>query len=545
MAHAAVFLLGMTAVAFQVFLAARDPAFQGLLPYNGSEEGMYFLRTQHALRHPFTDATNGVWTGPDAARGPQAAGTEELLGALFSWTGLSAPWLVFFLSVLIAPTILPLGAALLRRTGVSPWVALGLSVLFWWILAFNRRYFHPAFSLPLVMGSLLLLWRWYERPGAVRALLAGLPIGLAVGVYLWAWTFLWACAGLLCAAVLLDRSLPQRRAALRSIPWLAAGMLLTGGPQLLRLFLVRGHPLFDAVSVRVGLVHSRLPESLPRSVLSVLLAAAAVWLLLRHRRHLWPLLAILAALAVMYNQQLVHGVVMSFSSHYINYLMLAALLLCAALVAHRAWKPASLAVIALCAVQLVLGFRDVKGRVLAFLPPEGHTMRFQHLRPALDLLEREGGGAVLTDRRAADIVASYTGRDLAFTEYSAFLLVTDEEFTERACLSELFAAPFDYADAVVHGEERLRVLRGQETQEEYERSLAAADAICRRVRADPAPVLARYGVTHLLWDERNRPDWRIDERLFSVVERGEGWSVWARAIPRYDFPGRGLENHSE
>lgn len=517
-------VLGMVIVGMYTFLGTRMPEFQGLLPYGGSEEAMYLIRTQEALVHPFTNVTNGVWKG---SYGLQSAGAEQLIGSLFWWTGLSGPWLVFFLHVLIAPLTIPLASALVRRVGANRLTSLLCAIFLFWGFVFCRRLFHGGFSIPLVLGTLLLLWRWYEKPTMRNAIYMGIPLGFAVGVYLWAWTFLWTTTGLLFGAMLFEKE--KRSAGLRSVPWLGVSTILFGFPALYHLFIARLDPHYAAAAFRAGLAFTRVPESVPRSFLTVLIFLAAIWIFRKreHRQSLLPLLAMLGSLAVMYNQQLVHGFVMSFSSHYIQYVSLSLFLLIIAIAVRRLWTPLSIATVAVSAAVLALNMHDTPGRLAAFFPPIADAMRTQHLKSALDLLKSMPQTTILSDRAVSDIVASYTAHDTAFTEYSAFVLTSDEEYAERACLSELFAEnPVQYETLVVHAEERLRVLRNQESEADYEQSVATAYAACEKVRNDPLPILQKYGVTHLLWDEEVRPEWSISQRLFEKVESRDGWSLW-------------------
>ncbi len=522
-------LLGMLINAWSVLRALADASFHGLLPYGGSEEAMYLIRAQEALHAPFTNVTNGIWSGQYAPLGLQSAGVEQLFGALFFWTGLSAPWLVFGLHVLLAPLTIPLAAALMRRVGATKPLALFCGVLLFWYFVYCRRLFHPGFSLPLVLGTLLLLWRWYEKPTVQRTIALGLPLGYSVGVYLWSWTFLWATTGLLVLATLADRTSPQRGTLLKSLPWLSGTTLLAAAPALKHLAMARLLPFFGEASVRAGLVHTHMPESLARSVLTVLLFCAAAWIFRKkeERRTMLPLLAMLGALAVAYNQQLVHGVVMSFSSHYIHYVSVIATMLVVAMCAHGKRDAVALLTLLVCTGLLVLNFKDMGGRWIAFLPPPPEAMRMQHLSGAVEKLGAMPKTLLLSDKNASDIVASYTHHDVVFTEYSGFLLIPDKEYAERACVAEVFAPqPVDYTRLVVHAEEQLRVLRGQETQAEYDASLAAANAACAAVRADPVGTLKRYGITTVLWDEYGRPSWKLNKSFLKLTQAGNGWSLW-------------------
>ena len=521
------YLIGAIVVAWQPMRAVMSPEFRGMLPYNGSEEAMYMLRTQEALQHPFSDATNGVWSGADRVSGPQTAGLEEAIGSLFFWTGIPAPWLVLFLSILIAPLVIPLTFALARRCGATQFEAIVAGVFFFWLISFARRYFHPAFSMPFTLGTLLLLWRWHEVPTKARAIVAGIFLGLSVGIYLWAWTLLWTVAIVL---VILQRAIkPRIKLRFETTPHLFGIGLLIAVPTLLRMLMARMDPNFAATAMRVGLAQSHLPESWMRSILTVLIAILAYFLIKNSddRKKPTPLLALFIALAVVFNQQILHGTVMSFSSHYANPLFLACvLLLC---LVHRTWqKSRTYMILTLSAIVLLIGaVHDYNGRLAAFAAPGPGSMKYQHLASALQTIGTEPFQTILTDETTADLVASYTRHDVVFTEYSAFLLTTDAEFAERACLSTLATGKlYDFESHVVFEEARLRIRRNQESVTEYLNALTDAKETCDKVLHNGSAYLMKYGVTLLLWDEKDHPEWKIDKILFTKIKQGEGWSIW-------------------
>lgn len=521
-------LAGMLVEAWSVLLAWGMPEFRGLLPYGGSEEAMYLIRTHQAMLEPFTSVTNGIVSGY-ALVGLQSAGIEQLIGSLLWWTGLPGPWVVFVLHVLVAPLMIPLFALLARRTGAREPLAFATALVMFWYFVYGRRLFHPGFSLPLTLATLLLLWRWFEHPTRWRAVLAGIPLGFSVGVYLWSWTFLWVTAATLVAMGFCDASLPQRRKLLGSVLPLGVTTGIAAAPAIHHLVMARLLPFFAEASVRAGLVHTRLPESPARSIATLAFAAAAWWLFRSRetRRSLAPLLAMTTSLAVMYNQQLVHGTVMSFSSHYIHYVSVALVLLLLAVYSRGIKTAPAIVTCAIALVVIALNFKDMGGRALAFLPPPPEAMRMQHLADALRTVENLSGTTVLSDVRTSDIVASYTSKDVAFTEFSGFLLVPDAEYAQRACLSELFAPePVAYEQLVVHAEERLRVLRKQETQEQYDYSLRTARQLCDDVRKQPLDSLKSFGVDYILWNTAERPQWRLPRSGLRQMATGSGWSLW-------------------
>lgn len=522
-------ILAMLTNAWSTVRLFFHPLFQGLLPYGGSEEAMYLIRTQQALFQPFTNVTNGVWTAPPAL-GLQSAGAEQLIGALFFWTGIPAPWLVFFLFLAVASLMIPLSAELFRRVGAGRGLALLGSIALFVALVYCHRFFHPSFSQPLIVGALLLLWRWYDRPTIPRAVALGIALGFSIGVYLWAWTFLFATMGIFSLFILFDPSHPRRSMIFRSLPWLLVATFFAGLPSIHHLINARLSPFYAETAVRAGLVHSRFPESPARSTLMVFFFLVSLWMFRRKedRRSLLPLLAMLGSLALMYNQQLMHGYVMSFSSHYIPSVCVVLTTLVVTLLVRRQWSLLSLGTLLLSLCVILLNTHDIGGLLSVFDVPSPHSLSTQHFRGAIDTLMTQPRRTILTDRFTADIVAEYTHHDTVFTEYSAFILISDEEYIDRACVSELFSPTMvDFKALVTYAEAHLRVLRKQETVERYEQRLREAEERCTALRSDPLPALQTYHITHLLWDEMRVPSWVIDRRFFQQIATGEGWSLWS------------------
>ncbi len=116
------------------------------------------------------------------------------------------------------------------------------------------------------------------------------------------------------------------------------------------------------------------------------------------------------------------------------------------------------------------------------------------------------------------MVTGWTDDDAVFTAYVRHLLVSDTEYAQRYCLSELPAA----ADLDWLAREVVERLNPSEIAARTAQFRIACDSVLRF----PRIALRRYGVTMLLWNETLRPDWRIDPQLFTKTLQGEGWSLW-------------------
>ena len=242
-----------------------------------------------------------------------------------------------------------------------------------------------------------------------------------------------------------------------------------------------------------------------------------------------PLALVLGAWTVMH-QNLFHGVLLSFSSHYYPFV-------CLAMVAASAWSlnhslrsgtgqalnPLLLffrfGIVGITAVFLVLGAWDY--RLTWSLPfASREHLTFQHLAPVLRHLDDGTRENVLTDYRTAQMVTNWTDDDTVFTPYVRHLLLSNQEFAERYCLTEL-SNP-EGPDIAWIAWETLQI----RAQDLLPKRMNEFQAVCDDFLTDLKGALEKYRVDYLLWNQRERPTWKIDETLFTKVEEGESWSLW-------------------
>lgn len=520
---------GVVVLFIQPILGYLNGVPRGMLPFRGPDESLYLIRLQEGLLDPAADTTNGIWSGAHDTVGMQMALMERIAGWIFGWTGLDSLWVGLIVTAFLAPTAILLAAALMRRCGASRLQAFAGAVAFFIVMGLLRRFFNPSWSMPLTMLCLLLLWRWWERLRWRDLLPAGMILGLLPGVYFWSWTYAWAVYGLLGAFVLDAWRRPDARKRLTQYVANGAFTLVVASPLLYRTYAVSLDPLFEESSLRMGLIHARQLESLPRSLL-ILLVAAGGFALFRHRedRHrMAPLLAMaIGAFAVMH-QQFVHGRIMSFSSHYYWYLCLSAALMLAAILGRKCWRRPE-AIIAGCASLVLLGaaWFDYHGRLTLLRAPTGWAMEFHHLTPAILRLRESPRETVLSDNWTATHVAVLTDDDVVSTDYDRILLLSNREYIERYCLSEAFGTgPINTAYIRTFNHEKSRA--GREQTDAYAEMLEdMANDICPRVDADIQAYLRTYEVTTVLWNERRQPEWDLNRPYLRLREQGDGWSLW-------------------
>ena len=508
-----------------------QPGFQGIL-YKGGDESYYITRIEQAMYHPFTDVSNGIVSGPAAPRGLQSPVLEMLMGSIFSWTGLTAPVLAFIISVVLAPLCIPLFAMLSLRVGAKETAAMTGAVLYFFLLIGPlRRIVHQSWSLPFVLFTCIMLVDCVRKPTLLRSMLLGACLGFASGVYLWAWTYLWASFGCMVAFVCITEwKAGSRENAMRLFRH-ATGVgviaLVVSSPILFIMWQNMHHPAIADAGIRSLLVHAREFESVPRSMLFLLFTGMTTWVILRRsdRQNLIPLLALLIAMAAVLHQQFVHGIVLSYWTHYYQYVCMVALLVILTLLTLRDRSVLALSSMVVASIFLVAAFTDYYGRI-AVLDPIPQWDMFQHLSQPVRSLNRIEKQTVLSDTDSSFIVAMYTDHDVVFTPFMRHTLVSFTELAERYCLTQLVrGSPPDTTWLGHNVEEQSRTGRVK-AREILARDLVLTAEACERVTNDPRSILQKYGVTMVLWDEKNHPEWNISEKYFSESEKGLGWSLW-------------------
>jgi hypothetical protein len=288
----------------------------------------------------------------------------------------------------------------------------------------------------------------------------------------------------------------------------------------------------DPASVDAGyrssLIAARELESLPRSIALLVFAVLAAIAMSRQtgRRRLLPLLAMILALLAVLHQQFVHGLVLSYWTHYYPYVCAISMLVALVFSASRIRFWPEIGAICTAAVLLSAAFSDYHGRASIF-SPLGHWQAYQHLAPAVQALNRiDEKQAVLTDHVTSLIVGTYTDHDVVFTRFMRHTLVHFQELAERECLTQYVTGRPPDTEWLPHDVEELSAAGKAKVEAVLERDLVLTKAACDEVYKNPGAALSRYGVSLVLWDEKNYPDWKIPAAYFTVGEKGAGWSMW-------------------
>lgn len=529
---AVLYVCGVLILATQPLLTTVQPGYQGVL-YKGGDESQYIMRVNQALFHPWTDVGNPYVSGPEAPNGLQMTLFEMLAGSMFSRLGMTAPVLAILLSVLIAPFVIPLIALIAVRLGSTRILAfLGAVLYFFLLLGPLRRTVHQSWSLPFVLFMLLMLIDWWRSPTRCRSLLLGVLLGILPGIYFWAWSFVWAVFGFLVffTVVLEWRNGRLRACASYCARFVAIGCiaLVTASPFLFRMWLNSTHPAADDAALQSSLVHAREFESILRSALLLLFVAASTWsiFLQKDRRKYLPLLSILFALVAVTHQQFVHGLVLSFWTHDYPYVCAAAVLTIMVFFSVRPRSMREHTAMLLASVFLFGAFVDYKGRLAVFTPIPHHEA-YQHLaEPLAELAAMPRRQTVLSDLEVELIIGTYTDHDVIYTSFIRHTLIDYRELSERYCLTQFITGGAADPVWLAQDVKELSAAGREEADRIFARDVRITTEACAWVFAYPKKALAQYGVTMVLWDERNHPEWKPDTSVFEKIRSGSGWSMW-------------------
>lgn len=491
------------------------PEYRGILPTLNADEDVYRARVQEALSgRPGLAAE--AFVGDPAIRGTQPAVLEAGIGILFLPLGWSAPAVLQALDAVIPPLLFLAIVAFLGLSGLPRAYAVAGAIAFTLLELYNlNRPIHQAGSTLVVFTAFdgILLGLRSRRP--LPAIAGGALLGVTFGMTFWPWSFAWTWWGLM-----LLWAIAVAPHARRMLLWAGAAGSVVALPFLLDLNGASHHPAWADAVFRSGMHPGRLPESGAYSALFLIMAAGALSL-----RRFTPVIMLVLASTLLIHQQLFHGQVFNFVSHYLLFMAVAAVAcVLVALRERHAWP--ILGALAACVYLLAIGY-DGRHVLKQWNPAatDWSSQRFADILPALDELPR---ARILTDPETSALVASFTPHDVLYSIYLKNVLLTHRQLAEHFCLTQLPVPPEErriaerehllWPDA--NGAFRNPAIRAEEVR--------LVEEVCAELDRDPAGSLRRHGVTTILWDERGRPEWQLDRLQIPLtkVVQAEGWSLW-------------------
>ncbi len=524
------------------------PSFQGFTVIRDKDFGNYYSRFERALTGHPEEAGNGITPVGSGITGMQDAGMEAAVGTLLSWTGLSAPPLAVIISAVLTGVSFFLFYSLFLLLGFSYRLSLLVSSTYYFVLLHVvSRVIHPGWSLVLTLLALLSFIDFSRRPTVARATVSGLLLALLPYVYFWSWTYVWAVCffgALLITFTSADDGIRKR--FLRLLP-IVAVLLLLSLPVVWRVLFTLKGPLGEEVFMRSDFVNTRGVESPIRSVLLLLQALLMLSLFPRFKhemRYAWVLAFLFGIVAAMH-QNVLHGKLLMFSSHFYPFLMISTLIAgCFALSMRRGKHPAhhqENIVLNRSAMLRAFSLRDalilfitllfLSGAAVDYLPgykffvPTSPNFSDQHLLPAIAVLQGGERETVLTDMTTGRVVTAWTDSGIVYTTHSRFLFISDADMAERYCVSYLFSpqSPDPHRSLYMEYNPILSSKRMRD------RENALVTEACSRVRKNAAQYLEKYGVAHVLWNSDGQPDWDLKQypklRLY-IQTSGTGFVLY-------------------
>ncbi|MDD5041364.1 MAG: hypothetical protein PHX87_02140 [Candidatus Peribacteraceae bacterium] len=531
----------LLAVVLQVpqLLYSMQPASHGVLVHLNSDEYQYLARVEEVLTGRPEQAAQ-PYVGDPYVSGMHFALIEQAEGLLFRRTGWRAATVAQVMDSVIPCLLFLVLFAFFRLAGFSRPRSLAGVFLFVLPLLYSlNRPIHQRESFLLVLVTLLLLITAVERKNVFAALGGGVMLGVLFGVYLWAWMFAWIYAALLLLWELVmwwsrRRSVPLLRSRVGALVLALCVGVIVAVSFLLSILRSMRNPLYAEMAFRQGMHFTHLPESWIYSVLFLLMS---VVLLCAHRKYaelqgakryaiLFPVAVVIAI-----NQQIVHGQVIAFTSHFTFAIALASV--CVFLLSTQRFRPVLLLTLGASALMIAAITWDNRPVLTQFAirPSRFSEQHFATLLPVLDRMPRT---RILSDSETSAFISSSTQHDIVMSIYLESAFLTHEEIAERVCLGFLPIAPAErrigeqmhlvWPDAdAANRSTALTAGRGTDVREREVRMVQEA---CQKLDRDPAGALQKYGVQYVLWDERRHPEWDVRRLKVPLVKVGEDQGNW-------------------
>ena len=505
----------------QLLYTHHDSRYQGVLVHLNSDEHVYLARVQEGLSGRPEQSAEAI-VGDPKLHGSQPALLERIIGTVFAPTDLRASEVLQVMDSITIFLLFLLLFFFLRQCGFMRAQAYVGTTLFCLIELYNlNRPIHQGLSFVLLLSALNFLILGVEKRMAWGFLGAGF-LGLLFGDYVWSWSFGW----LWVIIMLLWEFFDRRREHLRRMGAFLAVAVLAASPFVLELFSIARHPAFADAKFRSGIFFSRLPESVPYSILFLAMTLgvlAALWMRPdKLRKHKYAAILLLTVLIAMH-QQFVHGMVFNFVSHYLFGMVAAAIG-----VLLMAWSVRSAPLLlSACAAAIYLGAVAYDGRFVLTQFSIIDRFEEQHLASALPVLDELPRATILSDPQTSLFIAGSTRHDVVYSLYLKNVLMRHEAIARRYCALQLPVPSNDrhfarqmlvWPDA--NGAFKDRSLRIRE--------VAMVEEACTDLDDDPRGALEEFGVGYVLWDERRQPEWDL-RRLRVPLKKagsGSGWSLW-------------------
>ncbi len=513
------------------WLHMRDARYQGVLVHLNSDEAVYLAHLEEALTGRPQQSTEAI-VGDAELMGTHTALLERIEAAFFAATGWRAATVEQMMDSIFPPLIFLALVLLFSLCGVSRGAAyLGaLAFVFVEFYSLNRPVQPRGSFLLLILACSGIIAGLDRR--IIFGMFGGALLGILIGIYFWAWTFGWLWLGLVGLFEVIvwakPRSVQSKKRVLRVLLFGLIGAI-AAIPALSEWWRIAHHPLYEFAAFRSGMHPSRLPESLPYSVLFTVMVAGVLRSLWSQwgamRRYRFLALTVLAGFIAIH-QQLVHGIVFNFVSHYLFSLVVCAVSV--VLLAHA--LRTRVLMISACAAIIYLAALTYDGRhVFKQFTVTAERFSEQHFATLLPILDDLSRATILSDPETSLFLAASTHHDVPYTMYLKNVLMTHEEIAERFCLTQIPVPPDER-----HLGEQMPIYPDSDSAFNddplvHQQEVEMVTAACAKADRDPVGELTSFHVHYILWDEQRKPEWKLDRLRIALkkVAEAPGWSLWS------------------
>lgn len=538
---ATVAVSAFTALPSFFFFQRVGDNFRGVYPVFNGDAFYYQARVQEiADGHPglnrpyFFENKHRVF--------PQATGAEFFLYGISKLSGLSAPEMQVPLDIVTPAVIFLLTYLLLKQFSTNEYTAvLFPTLLYTVVMGGIFKPVSPQITLPLLL-LFLIFWAKLinDRENKWRnAVFAGILCGTLFLTYLYNWSFAVVLLGLYALVLCVTKSFAE----LKYHGLMTGIAVIIGIPYFVRLWQGFGAEFSGETAARLGLYFSHLPESYPK------LAVALVWLVFfifisRHYRILGEkrtqiVGVLLAANALYPNHQIITGVIIENAVHWVfmpilifsvagHYVLsvvrkqsptvknIFIFLLAALFVAAPAWR-----------------LSTFTWQPYTRLYRSGVTENRQYYAEVFAWINThtEKDAVIFSDDQLMRFIPAYTHANVYNTQYAYNMPASDVGVIERYLLSHFFEPDFFDSDDLGINEDGRILWAFPHESEKNTHTIAGGWTIPyepqygiekerKKVREVynnlvtlgwNTSLLNKYRLDYIVWDRREKPEWRIEE----------------------------------
>jgi len=545
------------------FFVAGDQ-FQGIIGAWNGDWLYYVARMRDILDGHWSAAHVYAWEHKDAVN-PQLPVAEAFIAGASALFHIRLPIFQAFLDFVAPTTIAAAFYALLFQLSRNRlFSALSTLLLFTIVSNGLGKPIHPQISMPILLPFLvswMIMLNRFERREKFPALwfvIAAVCFGASFLIYFFSWAFLVVVIGTFIGLQLLQRRfrLAGSHVALMGI----AGVI--GAPYFIAQWIASHSSSQAEMFVRLGLFHSHMIETIPRT--GVALLGLGFFVLFLSRERLWhdfrgqAVLSLLIANVVFPNHQVITGMIMQNAVHWSFMPVLLYAIASAYVLGHVSRTPFFLRsreqwafVGAFVGLIVFPAYRLQTFNGPLYTPAkEAQALSWQRYAPLFAFLEEKTprDSVIFANENLSKLIPAYTHNNVYYVWDMFYLPGSDEEVMQRYLCSRINMDRTFFQDPTlgitpnnrplwtqpgatemnVHANARRL---GFSTQDTYtvKREIAFAQRIAENIktRAWTCEYLVgtqtKVRLDYVIWDQKTNPDWNLfnTSKLIEIFRKND------------------------